>query len=180
MPKIWARLSTRSSRARWDMQEFSDLILKRSQFDFNPQPWVSVVVFGIYLYEWVFQWGRDQRGRGRGGRRGWLGDDSGMSGYVNWSRGLGWWRMFGQSGGEVGREIPYQGSTKVVSKFTFLLQPNQKYYITQYGELDFWLRWKMIILPILITPPIRYSLGSLGECSFWMSLWTTTTITPLY
>ena len=33
------------------------------------------------------------------------------------------------------------------------------------------LRWKMIILPIPITSPIHFSLGRLGECSFWTWEW---------
>ena len=33
------------------------------------------------------------------------------------------------------------------------------------------LRWKMIMLPILITSPIHFSLGRLGECSFWTWEW---------
>ena len=45
-----------------------------------------------------------------------------------------------------------------VTNIKFLLQPHQKYYITQYEELGFHclLRWKMIILPILTTSLIYF------------------------
>ena len=33
------------------------------------------------------------------------------------------------------------------------------------------LRWKMIALPILTTSPIHFSLGRLGECTFWAQEW---------
>ena len=46
--------------------------------------------------------------------------------------------------------------------FKFLLQPNRKHNITQYGELGFQslLRWKMIILPLLTTSLIHFSWNS--------------------
>ena len=56
-----------------------------------------------------------------------------------------------------------------VISFKFLLQPHQKYHIAQYGELDSSYSSsptrKMIILPILTTSRIHYSLGRLGECT---------------
>ena len=60
-----------------------------------------------------------------------------------------------------------------VINFKFPLQPQQKYYITQYGELGFYslLRWKMIILPILPTSIIHFLSNRLGECTFWSQDW---------
>ena len=46
--------------------------------------------------------------------------------------------------------------------------------ITQYGELDFFialLSWKNIILPNSTTSLIHFSLGRLGECTFWTWEW---------
>ena len=52
----------------------------------------------------------------------------------------------------------------------FPLRPHQKYYTTQYGERGL-LRWEMIILPILTTSLIHFSLGTFGECTFWTWEW---------
>ena len=53
-----------------------------------------------------------------------------------------------------------------VTNFKFPLQPNWKYYITQYEELRLSsltvLRWEIIILPILTTSLIHLSLKRLG------------------
>ena len=52
-------------------------------------------------------------------------------------------------------------------QFQISLQPHEKYDITVWTTFHSLLRWKMIILPILTTSLIHFSLGRLGECSFW-------------
>ena len=52
-----------------------------------------------------------------------------------------------------------------VINFNFSMQPYQKYNISQYRELGFrsFLRWKMIILPIITTPLIYFFMKTLRE-----------------
>ena len=60
---------------------------------------------------------------------------------------------------DIGSRILTLSLPRVIN-FKFLLQPHQKYYITQCEELGFsWLilRWKMIVLPILTTSLIHFS-----------------------
>ena len=60
-----------------------------------------------------------------------------------------------------------------VINFKFLLQPHQNITSHSVKNLAFYcsLRWNMIRLPILIISLIHYSLGRLGECTFWTWEW---------
>ena len=77
----------------------------------------------------------------------------------NWHKHSHWFRLVNPS-------LP------IVINFKFLLQPHHKYYIAQYEELDPFhslLRWKMIILPILTTSLIHFSLKGDGRMYIFSS-----------
>ena len=66
---------------------------------------------------------------------------------------------------------PFHSQEWSISNFSCILTGNIAPHSMKNLAFHSLLRWKMIILPILITSLIHFSLGRLGECTFWTWEW---------